>query len=289
MNNGSDNINTRDMLRRFDRAAPNFDSADFVHQEAFKGLLERMSPLVITPKKILDLGAGTGRSSRALAKAYPRSRVVALDLSSGMLRIARKRKSFLSRTSEVQGNAVKLPFRSGSFDFVCANLLLPWIDDLPGFFGEVARVLKKGGVFTFATLGPDTFAEIRRAWSSVEPGVPVRTFPDMHDVGDALMKTGLSEPVLDVDLLTVTYNEKTTLYRDLDACAARNCLSGRRRTLTGKNRLGRVEKALFAQAIDGALSLTLEMVYGHAWGTGSRQADGEFRFDPAEITVRSSR
>jgi len=277
------------MRRRFDRAAQNFETADFVHRQAFAGLMERMSPLVIMPKQILDLGAGTGRSSRALAKAYPRSRVVALDLSTGMLRIARKKKSFLSRTSEVRGDAVNLPFQAGSFDLVCANLLLPWIDDVPGCLGEVARVLRKGGVFTFATLGPDSFAEIRRAWSSVESNVSVRTFPDMHDVGDALMKTGLSDPVLDVDLLTISYRDKVSLYRDLDACAARNCLADRRSTLTGKNRLNRAENALFAGAGDGSLSLTLEMVYGHAWGTGPRQAEGEFRVDPAEITRRSSR
>lgn len=289
MKDTSNTINTRHMRRRFDRAAQHFEAADFVHRQAFAGLMERMSPLVVSPKSILDLGAGTGRSSRALAKAYPRSRVSALDLSAGMLRIARKRRSFLSRTAEVRGDAVKLPFQSGSFDLVCANLLLPWIDDLAGCLGEVARVLKKGGVFTFATLGPDSFAEVRRAWSIAEPGVPVRTFPDMHDVGDALMRSGLSDPVLDVDLLTVSYKEKAAFYRDLGACAARNCLSTRRATLTGKDRFSRAEKALFAQAVDGSLQLTLEMVYGHAWGTGPRAAQGEFHFDPAEITLRKSR
>ena len=289
MSNGSGNINTRDMRRRFDRAARNFENADFVHRQAFTGLMDRMSPLVITPQKILDLGAGTGRSSRALQKAYPRGRVVSLDLSAGMLRIARDRKRFFSKSSEVRADAVQLPFHTGSFDFVCANLLLPWIDDLPACFSEVARVLTKGGVFTFATLGPDSFAEIRRAWSGVDPDAPVRMFPDMHDVGDALMKAGLSEPVLDVDLLKVTYKDTATLYRDLDACAARNCLADRRRTLTGKDRFGRVEEALRAGASDGALGITLELVFGHVWGTGRQQKEGEFRFDPAEITLRRRR
>lgn len=289
MKDGSSNIDIRHMCQRFDRAAQHFESADFVHRQAFAGLMERMSPLVIAPKSILDLGAGTGRSSRALAKAYPRSRVMALDLSAGMLRVARKKRSFLSRTAEVRGDALCLPFQSGSFDLVCANLLLPWIDDLAGCLDEVARVLKKGGVFAFATLGPDSFTEVRRAWLLAGSDVAVRVFPDMHDVGDALMRSGLSDPVLDVDLLTVTYSEKTALYRDLDACAIRNCLSQRRPTLTGKGRLGRAENALFGEATGGSLQLTLEMVFGHAWGSGPRAADGEFRFDPAEIKVRRSR
>jgi hypothetical protein len=46
---------------------------------------------------------------------------------------------------------------------------------------------------------------------------------------------------------------------------------------------------LFAEAVDGSLHLTLEMVYGHAWGTGPRTAEGEFHFDPAEIKLRGSR
>jgi malonyl-CoA O-methyltransferase len=204
MKDSSNIINTRHMRRRFDRAAQHFEAADFVHRQAFAGLTERMAPLVISPKSILDLGAGTGRSSRALARAYPRSRVIALDLSAGMLRVARKKRSFLSRTTEVRGDAAYLPFRPGSFDLVCANLLLPWIDNVTGCLDEVARVLKRGGVFAFATLGPDSFAEVRRAWSSADPGVSVRTFPDMHDVGDALMRAGLSDPVLDVDPLAVT-------------------------------------------------------------------------------------
>jgi len=289
MKDSSNIINTRHMRLRFDRAAQHFEAADFVHRQALAGLTERMSPLVMSPKSILDLGAGTGRSSRALARAYPRSRVIALDLSAGMLRIARKKGFFLSRTPAVRGDAACLPFRSGSFDLVCANLLLPWIDNMAGCLGEVARVLKRGGVFAFSTLGPDSFAEIRRAWSNADPGGSVRTFPDMHDVGDALMRSGLSDPVLDVDLLTVTYKKKASLYRDLDACAARNCLSGRRPTLTGKNRFSRAEKALFAEAVDDSLQLTLEMVYGHAWGTGPRTAEGEFHFDPAEIKLRGSR
>ena len=289
MTDGGSNIHTRHMCRRFDRAAQHFESADFVHRQAFAGLMERMSPLVITPTSILDLGAGTGRSSRALAKAYPWSRVTALDLSAGMLRVARQKKSFLSRTTELRADAARLPFQTGSFDLVVANLLLPWIDDLAACLGEVARVLKKGGVFTFATLGPDSFAELRRAWALAGPDVAVRAFPDMHDVGDALVQSGFSDPVLDVDLLNVTYTEKGALYRDLDACAVRNCLRERRATLTGKGRLGGVEKALFGDASDGSLRLTLELVFGHAWGAGPRATEGEFRFDPGEIKVRRRR
>ena len=116
-------------------------------------------------------------------------------------------------------------------------MLLPWIGDLTACFSEVARALKKGGVFTFATLGPDSLASLRHAWeSSPTARITSTRLPDMHDVGDSLVRAGLTDPVLDVDKLAVAYRDTSSLFRDLSACGARNCLAERRRTLTGKSR-----------------------------------------------------
>ncbi len=277
------------MYRRIERAATLFGNADFVHRQALEGLIERLSPVVMQPVQILDLGAGNGRSSRTLAKSFRKSRVISLDLSAAMLRIARAEKPFFSKLSELRGDAYQLPLREGSIDFVCANLLLPWIDDLPNCLGEIARVLKKGGVFAFATLGPDSFAEIRSAWSEVDSFAHIRVFPDMHDVGDALMKNGLSNPVLDVDHLTVTYQDTAALYRDLTATGARNCLQERQQSITGKSRFRHMENALHARGQDGVLPVTLELVYGHAWGSGPPLTAGEVHLDPGSITLRNRR
>jgi len=247
----------------------------------------RLSAVVMTPSCILDLGAASGHGSRQIAKMFKKSRVISFDASGEMLRIAKRRKRFFSRLTELQGDARHIPLRAGSADLIVANLLLPWVDDLHACLSEISRVLSKGGVFAFATLCPDSLAELREAWAAVDHGAHVNIFPDMHDVGDALLKAGLADPVLDADYVTVTYRDSASLYQDLTASGARNNLIARRQTLTGKNRFGRMEDQLGSREKDGHLPITLELVYGHAWGAGPMT--GEILLDPASITRRTRR
>jgi len=278
----------RDVQRRFDRAAKDFDGADFVHRYTFDGLSQRLSPALIKPARILDLGCATGTGSRLLDKRYRQARVISVDASSGMLRMLRKKRSRFAKASELQGDASRIPLRDGSIDLVFSNLLLPWISDLSTFFTEVARVLRKDGIFAFATFGPGSLCEIRAAWHALDQDWHANAYPDMHDIGDALVRAGLRDPVLDVDHLDVTYRDAGSLYRDLTHSGARNCLQNRRKTLTGKQRFRQMEKNLVAAAENGALALNLELVYGHAWGGGPRLPAGEIRLDPASITQRRS-
>jgi len=283
----------KDVQRRFDRAAANFDAASFVHLTTFDGLIERLAPVAINPALILDLGSATGRGSRQLAKTFKKSRVISLDLSAEMLLQAKRNKPWFSRLSELsgvtelQGDALQIPLQNASVDLVFANQLLPWIDNLPTALAEIARVLKKGGLIAFATLGPDSFKELRNAWPDDDRDAHVNRFPDMHDVGDGLMQSGLLDPVLDVDYLTVTYADSRALYADLAACGARNTLTGRRRSLTGKQRFARMEAVLDTGREENKLPLTLELVYGHAWGNGPRSPQGEFHLDADTISLRA--
>jgi len=260
-----------------------------VHRASFDGLIERLSPVKITPSWILDLGAATGHGSRQLARIFRKSRVVSFDVSGKMLRIARKKKPLLSKQTELQGDAMHIPLQTGSIDLVFANLILPWLSDLPDCLIEIVRILKKGGVFAFATLGPDSLAELRSAWSGDDEYDHVNHFPDMHDVGDALMRAGLRDPVLDIDHFAVTYRDNDSLYRDLTANGGRNSLGNRRKTLTGRGRFDSMEKALAARHKDGHLPLNLELVYGHTWGAGPRLSAGEYYFEPTAITRRAQR
>ena len=282
----ADSLDPADVRRRFDRAASSFGGADYVHRHTFDELIERMSPLVIEPETIVDLGSAIGTGSRALAKRFRGARVIAVDLSFGMLSASRRRRFLLSKVREVQADARRIPIADQSVDLLFANMLLPWLPALPECFSEVARVLKKGGVFAFATLGPDSLATLRNAWCDIDEDGHVNRFADMHDVGDALVAAGLADPVLDVDRLTVTYGSVDGLYRDLTACGARNCLRNRRRTLTGKARFERLTEQLLAGATEGRLTIELELVFGHAWGRGARLPAGEFRVDAGSIGQR---
>jgi malonyl-CoA O-methyltransferase len=163
-------------------------------------------------------------------------------------------------------DAERLPLASHSVDLVFANLVLPWCRP-DRVFAEAARVLSDGGVLLFATVGPDSLAEIRRAFAGVDRGIHVHAAFDMHDLGDLAMRAGLVEPVLDVDRLTVTYAEPAAVWRDLRSVAAVNVAGGRRRALTGRGAWSRVEAAL-APRTGERFAITVELIFGQAFGRG---------------------
>jgi malonyl-CoA O-methyltransferase len=146
----------------------------------------------------------------------------------------------------------------------------------------LARVLTAGGLVVFSTFGPDTLREVRRAWASVDDHAHVHSFLDMHDVGDAALAAGLANPVMDVDRLAVSYRDTAALVRDLRGCGAVNREARRRRSLTGQHRWQRFAAALEAPGAGGRFTVTVELVFGHAWGTGRTQNAAK---DPHEVQV----
>lgn len=279
-------LNSAHVQRRFDRAAVSFDTVDFVHSATRDGLIARLEPMAIEANTIIDLGCATGSGARLLARHFRRARIVAVDLSHKMLAATRKKQSWFSRVSVAQANAEALPFADQSVDVIFANLLLPWIANPAQTFAEVARVLRKDGLFLFATLGPDSLAEIRQAWSNIDGGQHINRFLDMHNIGDAAVRAGLRDPVLDVDYLAVTYRSTDALFQDLTATGARNCLQHRERSLGAAARFRAMTDALDGTRQDDLLTLNLELVYGHCWGGGQRLADGEYRVAASGIRKR---
>jgi malonyl-CoA O-methyltransferase len=183
-----------------------------------------------------------------------------------------------------------LPFPDASVDVAVSNLMLQWCDDLDVAFAEIRRVLKPDGFFSFTTFGPDTLRELRAAWATVDDYTHVNTFIDMHDIGDALGRAGLTEPVLDVERVTLTYSDVLALMRDLKVIGAHNVTAGRLRGLTGRSRLRAMEAAYESQRRDGRIPATYEVVYGAAWGAAGRRGatliDGEVRIPPSAIRHR---
>jgi malonyl-CoA O-methyltransferase len=249
----------------FARAAATFDTACFVHDWTRARLLERLPLLRLDPAVIVDLGSATGRSAAALARQFAGARVLALDTSFAMLAAIERS----SGVAPIAGDAERLPLASKIVSLVLANLVLPWCrPDV--FFGELARVLAPGGALMFATLGPDTLSEVRRAWASVDAGVHVHAAFDMHDLGDAAAAAGLAEPVLDVERMTLRYRDVVDLVRDARACGAVNTAAGRHRALTGRNRWQRFTGALHGGRRGERFDVTIEVIFGQAWGGGAR-------------------
>ena len=218
---------------------------------------------------VLVLGCGTGADVAPLEKRFRGARILGTDRSTSMLLAAlRGRRRWRARSEFLRCDPRALPLADGSVDLVYANLSLAALDDPAPAFAEIARVLRADGLFVFATLGPDSLDELRNAWAAVDDGPHVQSFLDMHDLGDLLLRAGMRDPVLDVDRLRLEYAGSAALFRDLTATGARNALAGRRRSLTGRARFGRMTAALETAAQGMPIELGLELVYGHCWSGG---------------------
>ncbi len=202
MSNGSPvpaefRIDGREVRRSFGRAARDYDAAAVLQAEVRNELLGRLDLVRLVPQVVLDLGAGTGRATIELKRRYRASQVVAVDLAEGMLREAARSQTLLRRFRRVCADAAMLPLRDASVDLVLSNLMLQWCDDPDRVFAECRRVLRPNGLLAFSTFGPDTLVELRRAWSVADGRTHVNRFIDMHDLGDALVRSGFAEPVLE--------------------------------------------------------------------------------------------
>jgi malonyl-CoA O-methyltransferase len=267
----------------FEKAAASYDSAAVLQREVSDRMAERLQYIKFQPKVVLDAGAGTGYGAAQLRAQYPEARVLELDLAQAMLQASRAKQQSgdgllkkLFRPSQpwqVVADIERLPLADASVDMIWSSLAIQWVNVPDGVFAEFRRVLKPEGMLMFSTLGPDTLHELRDAFAGVDRATHVNQFIDMHDLGDALMRAGFAEPVMDMEKIVLTYERARDVMADLKAIGAHNATSGRGRGLMGKHAWQRVEAAYESRRRDGKLPATYEVVYGHAWkGSGKKLA-----------------
>jgi malonyl-CoA O-methyltransferase len=274
-------LDRRAARRWFERAASVSAQADPLAREVERRMAERLDYVRHAPMRVLQVGCGTA-GVEALRRRYPAAGIVALDSAVPRLRRARaarpigaRARSLFGESRErfVAGDMSALPLAAGTIGLVWSNLALAWSADIAATLREWHRVLEVGGLLMFATYGPDTLKELRAAFGDDAPHV--HPFVDMHDIGDALVASGFADPVMDMEMITLTYAGADRLCADLRTTGQRNAHAGRRRTLTGKRRWQRALAAYDATARDGRVSATFEIVYGHAWKAAPRiAADG---------------
>lgn len=276
--------------RMFDRASHTYARSAVVQGEIRGRLLERLDLVKLQPERVLDLGAASGQSSRALMERYRNAHVLALDFSVQMLREAAHQQRWLKRFARLGADAQQLPVRDAAIDLVFSNMMLAWCNDPDAVFRETARVLRRDGLFMFTTLGPDTLKELREAFGEVDAYTHVHRFIDMHDLGDALMRAGFIEPVMDTERLSVTYPSLRALMQELQMSGAGNATQGRRPGLLGRRHFERLERRFDAsRRTDGAIPQSVEVVYGHAWSGGRRPAPRPNEFAVPIATLRRSK
>src|SRR3990167_8113684 len=268
----------------FDKNAKTIEKNAFLFREINTRCFDRLELIKLDPHLILDLGAGVGSANAYFQQRYFNSICLALDISHAVL---------LKNTANhrVQANVEHLPLQVASIDLVYSNLLLHWQSDLGAALTEVKRVLSPKGLFLFSCFGVETLKELRAAfarvdaqWFAGESLNHLNHFYDMHDIGDGLVTLGFADPVMDMEIISVEYPDLQTLLLDIKTIYGPCVLANRPIKYLGKQYFERVEQC-YRELIgsDKALSVSFEVIYGHAWQAPTRIGYG--LNDQGEVAV----
>ncbi len=271
------------LRRRFGAAAAGYARADALARELARRMDERLAYIRLAPQRILDLGCGPGADLALLAARYPQALRIGVDFAPQMLagarRAQRERQGLLHRLLQrplpdplLCADATALPLARASVSMVWSNLMLNWLHDPLPALREMHRVLEVGGMVMFTTLGPDTLKELRQCLPDAA-GERVHRFIDMHDIGDALVAAGFSDPVMDMEMLTLTYPSFDDLLADLRHSGSANAAGGRPRGLAGRRSWQEARARHEALRQDGRLPATFEVIQGHAWKAAAKTTE----------------
>ena len=259
--------------RRLDRAAATLPGADFLRARAAQDATDRLGPILRDFPLAVDLAARDGAFARRLAGSPAAAKVGALvecDLSARMLEDR--------GGMRVVADDERLPLAAGSVDLAVSLLALHWANDLPGVLAQVRRALRPDGLFLGAFLGGATLTELRQSLLAAEAelsggaGPRVSPFADGPDAAALLQRAGFTQPVADVDRLTVRYAHPLALMRDLRAMGEMGALADRPRPLTRAvlARACEVYVERFGEA-DGRVPATFEIVTATGWAPSAKQ------------------
>ena len=285
------------LVRSLFAAPERIATSDFLRREIAARMHERLELVKVAPQRVIDAGCGAGADLALLHKDYPAAHILGVDAAAAMVQQARAPATRLRSLNQMLsrllpgkagvdllcGDFGNLPLAPNSVDLVWSNLALHWHPQPDRVFTEWRRVLRLDGLLMFSNFGPDTFRELRSAFAELDGHPHVLPFVDMHDFGDQLVEAGFSTPVMDMEVITVTYDTAAALLADVRALGG-NPLDTRRRGLIGRAAWGRVLAALERQRRpDGKLALTFEVIYGHAFRPAPRvtqSGEAIIRFTP---------
>ena len=272
--------------RTFDRLAGRYDHHAALEQEVASRLLERLGFHRIPPRRIVDLGCGTGQASAALKAEFRKAQVIGLDSSPGMLARQQRRSRLLRPLRAVCGDLTALPLAERSSELIFSNLAFQWSLEAETLFAEIRRVLVPGGMLLFSTLGPGSLKELRSMMAETGEWRETGMFADILDIGNALVAAGFQEPVMDSERITLNYPGFDALLKELEATGSMQLL-GANDSLSDLE--DRFEAAYQRFVTDGKYPVSYEIVYGTAFGPAEGQPRKTAEGDVVTFSVESLR
>ena len=249
---------------KINQAAKNLPKLEFIYDSIAKRMIDRLNYIKLNPISILDIGSGLELDARLLQNKYPTTKIYKLDIAIDILKLAVKKSNLMQKIFKnnknqdlICANANSLPLLSNHFDIVWSNLTLPYINNIEDYLKEIRRVLKVEGCFFLSGLGVDSLEELRRV------GLSTYNFPDMHMIGDILVKLGFSNPVMDMEYITLEYDDFKLLLEDIKVLGL-GFMVENPSGLT-KSEYFKLEDRFKQITKNGKIPLTLEIFYAHAW------------------------
>lgn len=246
------------LRRRRTQTIPNFNNHDFLHSWASDQLGERLADIKREFKTILRLG------SRGPSSITPEP--LTLDCSTALKPSVVAEEDFL-------------PFAKDSLDLILSNLALHSVNDLPGALIQINHALKPDGLFIAAMFGGETLHELRDSLNHAEiqlsGGLSPRVFPfaDKQQMGGLMQRAGFALPIVDSDLITVTYPDLQKLFSDLRGMGESNIIKDRHKGLTSPALFKAAEEYYNIHYSDEGdkLIATFEIIFLTGWAPHASQ------------------
>jgi len=209
------------------------DTYDFLKEEVGYRLSDRVLDVARRLEVAVDLGSGRGWVTRHLMSESV-GKLTAIELSPGLLAQAPDPEGLTMERLSMDVDGAELPFTDNSVDVVTSCLALHWVNNLPGLFSEVNRILKPDGVFIGAMFGGETLMELRVALQLAEMereggfSPHISPFVEVRDLGGLLNSNNFTMLTIDTDDLKVRYPTIFQLMRDLKGMGENNAAINRK-------------------------------------------------------------
>lgn len=177
--------------KHFSRASTVYDEEASLQRELARDLVRGIR-LDTQPRRILDLGCGTGFLVRETVASFPESEITAIDISADMLDAARRLCPKAEQVSWMWADARELAFVD-HFDLVVSNSAIQWMTPLGALFENIHRTLRPGGTFRFSVMLQGTLRELHGLRREVAPHKPPRAeLPTQEESRAALAQVGFT-------------------------------------------------------------------------------------------------
>lgn len=257
-----------------DRAATEYDSFAFLKERVSNDLVERVCDVSRRFRLALDWGAHDGRGAEKLLESKRTENAVCLELSPQFACKARAR-NLLS----VSASFENVPFQENTFDLVVSALSLHWVNDLPKFLAEINRSMVDDGFFVAALFGFGTLKELRDSLIEAEieysGGARNRLppMPGLQDMATLLQLSGFALPVVDIQPITVRYNNIFSLLHDIRGMGEQAPTDPKPEDFVSRNLLERTNKIYrknYAER-DGKIPATFQIIWISGWSPSPDQ------------------